>query len=84
MFRIVTTSHPTDTTKFVGKGAGKQRTVTGVSMDGMDRRHGLAVGAVLDALCDDRQRAMLRHPSGRSRVHVDATDPVRWVWSINV
>lgn len=63
------------------KGHGKQRTVKVTGSQDTD--HGAAVGALLNVLCDSRQQAMLRHPSGRQRVQV-RPEAGRTIWSVDV
>ena len=83
---IVTTSSNVNTTTAVARVNGKrrQRTVKNDSMDRLDRRHGLALGEFLSEILTPREKAMLRHPTGRQRVTQDASDPVRMVWEVNV
>lgn len=54
----------------LAKGHGRQRTVSVDLSKSNDYNDGAAVGALLDVLLDDRQKAMLRHPSGGQRVQV--------------
>ncbi len=83
MFTITTSV--TKTGSIVAKGHGKQRTVK-PSHGHADGDHGAAVGALLNVLCDDRQKSMLRHPSAKQRVRVDSTfEPdAHTRWSIDV
>jgi hypothetical protein len=81
MFTITTTQ--TTTGSYMAKGHGKQRTVKPVG-DSADARHGAAVGALLAVLTDDRQKAMLLHPSGKQRVRVKVEDEGRARWTVNV
>lgn len=75
MFTITTTASVEKTTATATiDGKRRQRTVKNDSMAGMDARHGAAAGALLDVLLDDRQKAMLRHPSGGQRVQMEYTD----------
>lgn len=80
---IVVTVTQSKTGSYTAKANGKQRSVkpTGNSADA---RHGAAVGALLNVLCDDRQQAMLRHPSGGQRVRVVAVDEGHSRWTIDV
>lgn len=79
MFTVTTTV--TKTGSIQAKGHGKQRTVK-PSHGHADGDHGAAVGTLLNVLLDDRQQAMLRHPSGGQRVRVESTfepyAPARW------
>jgi hypothetical protein len=70
----------------VAKGHGKQRTVSLDHGKSNDANRGAAVGALLDVLCDERQRAMLRHPSGGQRVRVESASDGggRHTWKVNV
>lgn len=54
----------------LAKGHGHQRTVSVDLAKSNDHNDGAAVGTLLNALLDDRQKAMLRHPSGGQRVQV--------------
>lgn len=54
----------------VAKANGKQRTVSIDPAYSPDQNHAAAAGALLNVLTDDRQQAMLRHPSGGQRVRV--------------
>lgn len=54
----------------VAKGQGKQRTTKWDHSKSADANFGAAAGALLNVLTDERQQAMLRHPSGGQRVHV--------------
>lgn len=51
-----------------------------------DAQHGAAVGALLAKVCDDRQKAMLRHPSGAQRVTNDSGPKTtnKVAWKVNV
>lgn len=91
MLIVKTTYHTNPTTgagKVTAKALGKQRTVSYNHDGGQDVSHGAAVGAVLDAVLDDRQKAMLRHPSGANRVRVKMQDDTNGFpylrWSIDV
>lgn len=72
MFTITTTktTTPTGAGRVVAKGHGKQRTVNWDHSKSADANFGAAAGALLNVLTDDRQQAMLRHPSGGQRVRV--------------
>lgn len=74
MFTIVTThtSNASGRAQVVAKGHGKQRTVSLDHSKSDDANRGAAVGTLLNVLLDDRQRAMLRHPSGGQRVRVES------------
>ena len=59
--------------KIVATANGKQRTVSvDHSKSQGQAQHAVAVGALLNVLTDDRQKAILRHPSARSRVKVES------------
>jgi len=85
MFTITTTYRTDDSGKgkVTAKGHGKQRTVSYDPARSVDANHGLALGALLDVLTDDRQQAMLRHPSARQRVTTEGT-MTGAKWSVNV
>lgn len=74
MFTIVTThvSNASGRPQVVAKGHGRQRTVSVDLSKSDDFNRGAALAALLDVLCDDRQKAMLRHPSGGQRVRVES------------
>ena len=74
MFTITTTqtSNASGAGTIVAKGHGKQRTVRLDHSKSDDYNRGAALGALLDVLTDDRQKAMLRHPSARQRVRVES------------
>lgn len=75
MFTIITkqTTTGTGAGRIVAKANGKQRTVpVDHSKSQGQAQHAVAVGALLDVLADDRQKAMLRHPSGGQRVRVES------------
>lgn len=89
MFTITTTASADKVTAVATvDGKRRQKTVSGseVTMAGMDRRHGLAAGALLAVLTDDRQKAMLRHPSGGQRVRNDLAphNPTKVKWTVSV
>lgn len=88
MFTITTnqTSRSNGSGIVVAKGHGKQRTVSVNHAFSSDQNHAAAVGALLNVLCDDRQQAMLRHPSGGQRVRVKSTSDAggKRRWTINV
>lgn len=87
MFTIVTThtSNASGRAQVVAKGHGKQRTVSLDYSKSHDFNRGSALGALLDVLCDDRQKAMLRHPSGGQRVTVESLGVGgKHRWTINV
>lgn len=85
MFTITTahTSNASGRGQVIAKGHGKQRTVSWNHAVSVDANHGAALGALLNVLCDDRQRAMLRHPSGAQRVREIGTEKGAR-WSVNV
>jgi hypothetical protein len=83
------TSNNSGRSGIIAKGHGRQRTVPIDPAKSPDQNNGAAVGALLDVLCDDRQKDMLRHPSGGQRVRVEYTNApdafaVTRRWSINV
>jgi hypothetical protein len=82
---IVITTTVNNTGTITAKGQGKQRTVK-PSKGHADGDHGSAVGTLLNVLLDDRQQAMLRHPTGGQRVRVESTfEPyAKAVWTITV
>lgn len=88
MFTITTAhvSNANGRAQVVAKGHGKQRTISLDHAKSNDRNRGAAVGALLDVLLDDRQKAMLRHPSGGKRVTVESVSDGggRHRWTINV
>lgn len=79
MYKVTTTVN--NSGSITAKGHGKQRTVK-PTHGHADGDHGAAVGALLNVLCDDRQKSMLRHPSGGQRVRVSSTfepyAPAHW------
>ena len=84
MFTITTTQHDG---KVTAKGAGRQRTVPVDHSKRMgEAQHAVAVGALLNVLTDERQQAMLRHPSGGQRVKVESLSDAggKYRWTINV
>lgn len=91
MFTITTalTSNASGRGGIIAKGNGRQRTVALRPEFSPEQNSAAAVGALLNVLCDDRQRAMLLHPSGGQRVRVEVRQPegafeVKRVWTINV
>ena len=88
MFTITTTvtSNASGRPQVVAKGHGKQRTVSLDHAKSDEQNRAAAAGTLLNVLCDERQRSMLRHPSGGQRVRVLAlTDGGgKHRWSINV
>lgn len=74
MLTIATThtSNNSGTGVIVAKGQGKQRTVQVNHALSDDANRGAAVGALLEVLLSDRQKAMLRHPSGGQRIRVES------------
>jgi hypothetical protein len=85
MLNITTTYRTTATGagRITAKGQGKQRTVSYDPALSVDANHGAALGALVNVLTDDRQQAMLRHPSGRNRVRQEGT-ATGAVWHIDV
>ena len=83
MFTITTSVN--NAGNITAKGHGKQRTVK-PTHGNADGDHGAAVGALLNVLCDDEQKAKLRHPSAKQRVRVDSTfEPYASArWTIDV
>lgn len=75
MFTINTKqgSNKNGTTTVTAKANGKQRTIKSDPERTVEANHASAVGALLNVLTDDRQQAMLRHPSGGQRVRVEST-----------
>lgn len=72
---VITTTHTSNASgraQVVAKGHGKQRTVPLDHSKSDDANRGAAVGALLNVLTDEREQAMLRHPSGGQRVHVES------------
>lgn len=88
MFSITTqhTSNASGAGVIVAKGHGKQRTIRVDHSKSDDFNRGAALGALLNVLTDDRQRAMLKHPSAKSRVSVESlTDGGgKHRWSVDV
>jgi len=82
----VQSSTPSGAGKVTAKAKGKQRTVRVDHSRTPEANHASAVGALLDALLDDRSQAMLRHPSGGQRVRYDFASDFggKMVWHINV
>lgn len=76
---------PNGAGKITAKGQGKQRSVNYDPALSVDANHGGAAGALLTVLLDERQQAMLRHPSGGKRVTVDIDpDMARRRWTVSV
>lgn len=88
MLNITTTysANASGATIIVAKGHGKQRTVRSNPAMSADENHGAAAGALLNVLTDERQQAMLRHPSGKQRVTVESLSEYggKRRWTINV
>lgn len=88
VFVITTTvtSNASGRAQVVAKGHGKQRTINLDHARSDEQNRAAACGTLLNVLCDDRQRAMLRHPSGGQRVRVESiTDgggKHRWTISV--
>jgi len=74
MFSIITehVSNASGKAQVRATGHGKQRTVSLDHAKSDDANRGAALGALLNVLCDDKQRAKLRHPSGGQRVRVES------------
>lgn len=70
----------------VAKALGKQRSTRWNHALSFDANYGAAVGTLLCALLDDRQKAMLLHPSGGQRVRVKSTSDngTRQEWTISL
>jgi len=70
----------------VAKAEGKQRTVTRDPALSNEANAASAVGALLNVLLDDRQKAKILHPSGGQRVHVMPTSDFggKHLWRIDV
>lgn len=85
-FTTTVTSNASGATVIVAKGHGKQRTTKVNPAMSAEWNRGAAAGALLNVLLDDRQQAMLRHPSGGQRVSVEPTTDAggRHRWNINV
>lgn len=79
-------SNASGATTITAKGEGRQRTIKSDPAKSADANHGAAAGALLNVLCDDRQRAMLRHPSGGQRVRIVSESDAggKRKWSVNV
>lgn len=88
MFTITTTqtANASGAGIITAKGHGKQRTVRLNHALSNEANRGAAVGALLNVLADDRQQAMLRHPSGGQRVTVETISEHggKHRWTINV
>lgn len=88
MLTITTTytSNAKGAGRVVAKGHGRQRTVPTDPAYSPDQNHAAAAGALLNVLTDDRQQAMLRHPSGGQRVRVakESDGGGYRKWAVNV
>ena len=69
----VQSSTPTGAGKVTAKAMGKQRTVRVDHARSTEANHASAVGALLSALLDSKQKAKILHPSGGQRVRVEST-----------
>jgi hypothetical protein len=87
-FTIITThtSNASGRAQVVAKGHGKQRTVSLDYSKSDDFNRGSALGALLNVLTNDEQKAKLRHPSAKQRVRVfSLTDGGgKHRWEVNV
>lgn len=68
----------------VAKANGKQRTVPVDLSKSNDANRGAAVGTLLAVLLDDRQKAMLMHPSAKQRVRVESLSDAGGKYRFNV
>ena len=88
MFTITTvqSSTPSGAGKVTAKANGKQRSVRVDHSRTPEVNAAAAVGALLAVLTDDRQKAMLRHPSGGQRVRHEFVSDFggKMRWSVNV
>lgn len=86
MFTIRTkhTSNASGRGQVIAKGHGRQRTVSWDHSRSSDANHALATGALLNVLADERQQAILRHPSGGQRVQWEHNDDGSIKWTVNV
>lgn len=88
MFTVTTvqSSTPSGAGKVTAKANGKQRSVRVDNARSVEANHAAAVGALLAVLADDRQKAMLRHPSGGQRVRYDFVSDFggKMKWSVSV
>lgn len=88
MLTITTTysANASGATIIVAKGHGKQRTVRSNPAMSAEWNHGAAAGALLNVLADERQQAMVRHPSGKQRVAVEPLTEYggkrRWTFNV--
>lgn len=87
MFSITTTQASTanGSPRVIAKGHGKQRTIASDPAKSVEQNHAAAVGTLLNVMTDDRQQAMLRHPSARKRVRVESVSDAggKYRWTIN-
>lgn len=74
MFSIITSMQHTSTgtPKVLAKGHGRQKTISYDHSMSHEANYGAAAGALLNLLTDERQQAMVKHPSGGQRVHMDS------------
>lgn len=79
-------SNANGTTTVTAKAHGKQRTIKSDPALSTEVNHATAVGTLANVLLDDRQQAMLRHPSGGQRVRVEVISDGggKMRWGINV
>lgn len=88
MLSIITTqtSNASGAGVIVAKGHGRQKTTRVDHAKSDEQNRAAACGALVNVLTDDRQQAMLRHPSGGQRVRVDylSDGGGKHRWTINV
>lgn len=69
-------------------GHGRTRTIRAAKTKSAEQNHGAAVGTLLNLMTDDRQQAMVKHPSGGQRVTSSHNEVAPGVfvtdWYINV
>lgn len=70
--------------RITAKGHGKQRTTPWDHAKSRQQNHAAATGALLNVLADERQQAMLRHPSGAKRVKVEDQHDSSIIWTVKV
>lgn len=70
--------------RVVAKCNGKQRTSAYNPDLSAEVNHAAAAGTLLNHLTDERQQAMLRHPSGKQRVTIAERTDKRFKWEFNV
>lgn len=87
MLNITATQHNHPTTgacKVTANGKGRQRTVPYDYGLSPEANQAAAVGALLNVLLTDREKAKILHPSGGQRVRQSFHTPVSHIWHINV